>query len=439
MFKRILFAASPTRASNRAAEMAFALAKQSKAKLHIFHAFGIDSHGWGTVRYLEATGEVDEIKKEIQQFYREGLEKFKVSDYAIDVVAGLPHSEILRFAHRMTPDLIVMSPQETAVETDLPKRWGMTGSCLERVSQKARCPVMVVSENVPKVWTRDVVTDRADFRILVVDDELALRDSLNEWLSDENYTVEMAASGPEALERLAEKTFHLMLTDIKMPGMDGVELLRRAHKAFPDLTVVMMTAYATVDTAVDAMKIGSLDYLTKPFDPEALVDKVFAIYKQFEATRSVQVTFSNIVLATDFSDPADHAFSFAERMLHEHQARLHVFHVLPVSDDQSSLMIDQARIEDEIREAKTLMKQKYCLPSDDEGEYYCEAWEGTPHVEILKFARWKNADLIIMAHHSRETDPEKAFLGSTVVRVALSATCPVVSVNRHPVGRKSAR
>lgn len=436
MFKSILLVASPTRASSRAADMAFALAKQSNAQLYIFHAFGIDTHGWGAVRYLEASGEVEKIQTKIRTYYGDRLDKFKLTNYNIDVVAGMPHSEILRFAHRVKPDLIIMSPHETDIETDLPKRWGMAGSTLERVSQRARCPVMVVSENVPKVWTRDVVTDRADFKILVVDDELALRDSLNEWLSEENYTVEMAASGQEALDKLAAEPFHLVLTDIKMPGMDGVELLRQAHQVYPDLTVVMMTAYATVDTAVNAMKIGALDYLTKPFDPEILVDKVFNVYRQFEATRSVQVTFSNIVLATDFSDPADHAFSFAERMLQMQQAKLHVFHVLPLNQDPSNLMIDQARIKTSIQDAKTLMKKKYCLPANEDGAYFCEAWEGTPSVEILKFARWKNADLIVMAHHSHEKDPEKAFLGSTVVRVALSATCPVVSVNRHPVGPK---
>ena len=432
MFKRILFAASPTKASNRAADMAFALAKQSAAHLHIFHAFGIDSHGWGTVRYLEASGEVDAIKKEIEAYYHDRLEKFKVENYSIDVVSGLPHTEILRFAYRMRPDLIIMNPQENEVEKGLPKRWGMTGSCLERVSQKATCPVMVVPETVPKIWTSDLVTERADFRILVVDDELALRDSLNEWLSDENYTVEMAASGDEALEKLSAKPFHLMLTDIKMPGMDGVELLQRAHKAHPDLIVVMMTAYATVDTAVDALKIGALDYLNKPFDPDSMVEKVFAIYKRFEATRSIQVTFSNIVLATDFSSSADHAFSFAERIQQLHQAKLHVFHVLPTGEDPNTLIIDQAKVEKEILDAKALMRGKYCLPTEQDGEYQCDAWEGTPYVEILKFSRWKNADLIVMAHHSKETNPEKAFLGSTVVRVALSATCPVVSVNRQP-------
>ncbi|MGD9223091.1 MAG: response regulator, partial [Desulfobacteraceae bacterium] len=105
---------------------------------------------------------------------------------------------------------------------------------------------------------------RRQFRILVVDDELVVRDSLKEWLVDEGFGVEMAESGEQALEKLGAEVFHLMLTDIKMPGMDGVELLQQAKERYPDLTVVMMTAYATVETAVEAMKIGALDYLMKP-------------------------------------------------------------------------------------------------------------------------------------------------------------------------------
>jgi len=98
---------------------------------------------------------------------------------------------------------------------------------------------------------------RKDFRILVVDDELIMRDSLKAWLEDEGFTVDMAASGPEALELLSKQAYQLMLTDIVMPGMDGVELLQKAKEDFPDLCVVMMTAYATVETAVEAMKIGA--------------------------------------------------------------------------------------------------------------------------------------------------------------------------------------
>jgi len=83
----------------------------------------------------------------------------------------------------------------------------------------------------------------------------------------------MAASGPDALEKLAAAPFHLMLLDIKMPGMDGVTVLEKARVIQPALHVLMMTAYATVETAVDAMKIGAMDYLIKPFEPEALIPK----------------------------------------------------------------------------------------------------------------------------------------------------------------------
>jgi CheY-like chemotaxis protein/nucleotide-binding universal stress UspA family protein len=296
---------------------------------------------------------------------------------------------------------------------------------------------MVVSKQVPKIWTKDAVGERRDFRILVVDDELIVRDSIKEWLEDEGFAVDMAASGPEALDKLASKPYHLMLTDIKMPGMDGVELLKKAVKPFPDLTVVMMTAYATVETAIEAMKIGALDYLLKPFDPEILVDKVFQVYQNFEATRSVKVTFSNIVLATDFSDRDQYAFDFAFRMACQYHAKLHIFHVVPVIHDENVLIIDQSDIETSIHNAQKKMSDKYGSKLEGAVEYSFESWEGRPYVEILKFARWRNADLIIMAHHSKEIDPEKALLGSNVVRVALSAACPTISINRLPISLRA--
>ena len=437
MFKKVLLAASPTKACERAADMAFALAKQSNAKLYIFHAYGMDSNGWGGIRHLVPSGKVEEIKGEIDNYFQEKLEKFGVQNYTIEVVAGLPHSEILRFARKKAVDLIIMGPHEKRIDEDLPTRWGMAGSSLEKVSQKSRCPVMVVSEQVPKIWTMDAIGDRKDFRILVVDDELIVRDSIKEWLEDEGFAVDMAASGPEALDKLSAKPYHLMLTDIKMPGMDGVELLKRAHKPFPDLTVIMMTAYATVETAIEALKIGALDYLLKPFDPEILVDKIFQVYQDFEATRSVKVTFSNIVLATDFCERAQHAFDFASSMTRYYKARLHIFHVVPVIHNENVLILDQANIEKSIKDAQEKMKNKYGSELEGIAECSFESWEGRPYVEILKFARWRNADLIIMAHHSKEIDPEKALLGSNVVRVALSATCPTISINRLPISRKA--
>ncbi len=430
MFKKILLVASPTKTGERAADTAFALAKQSRAELFIFHACGIESHGWGEIEHFIPSGKVADIEAGIHRFYRPRLQRFDVQDYTVTVVPGMPHSEILRFARRKAVDLIIMGPHERALDKDMPARWGMAGSSLERVSQRARCPVMVVSDKVPKVWTEAAVSDRRDFSILVVDDERVLRDSLREWLEDENYTVDTAATGLEALDKLAEKPFHLMLTDIKMPGMDGVELLRSAHKSFPHVKVIMMTAYATVETAVEALKMGALDYLLKPFDPEIMVAKIFDLYQHFEAARSVRVTFSNVVFATDFSRQADQAFQFATQMAHFHKAKLHIFHVLPIVESQGIVTIDQVGIEAHIKAALERMQKRYGGKLEGIPEYAFESWEGTPYVEILKYARWRHADLIIMAHHSTERDAEKAFLGSNVVRVALSATCPTISINR---------
>jgi heterodisulfide reductase subunit A len=147
--------------------------------------------------------------------------------------------------------------------------------------------------------------EREGFRILVVDDELVVRDSLKEWLEEEGFSVDMAASGTEALDRLTNRTYQLMLLDIKMPGMDGVEVLQKAKERSDDLNVIMMTAYATVETAVEAMKIGALDYLVKPFDPETMIPMVLRIYQDFAEAKGRQIEVGAIVVCggTDFFQP----------------------------------------------------------------------------------------------------------------------------------------
>jgi heterodisulfide reductase subunit A len=149
--------------------------------------------------------------------------------------------------------------------------------------------------------------ERKKFRILVVDDELIVRDSLKEILDEEGYTVEMAESGPAALEELTQHSYQLLLLDIKMPGMDGVEVLQKAKETHPDLSVVMMTAYATVETAVEAMKIGALDYLIKPFETDELIPKVARIYEDFEVATARKMEVGALVLSggTGYFDPAD--------------------------------------------------------------------------------------------------------------------------------------
>jgi DNA-binding NtrC family response regulator len=106
--------------------------------------------------------------------------------------------------------------------------------------------------------------------VLVVDDERVVRDSLARWLSDEGYSTATSASAAEALRLLQSRRWDLVLLDIKMPGMDGMELQRRLREIDPLALVIIMTGYASVETAVAAMKQGAFDYITKPFDPDEL-------------------------------------------------------------------------------------------------------------------------------------------------------------------------
>ena len=111
-------------------------------------------------------------------------------------------------------------------------------------------------------------------RLLIVDDELSVRDSLAKWFREEGYEVATAESANEALMRLAEQRWDVALVDIKMHGTDGIELQRRVHELDPDLMVIMMTGYASVETAVTALKNGAYDYVTKPLDPDELAHLV---------------------------------------------------------------------------------------------------------------------------------------------------------------------
>ncbi len=126
---------------------------------------------------------------------------------------------------------------------------------------------------------------RKNTKILIVDDEEIVRESLSEWLEKDGYSIETAQDGPTALAALKEMERSIVLCDLKMPGMDGLEVLRRAKEMQPDLAVVVMTAFATVSTAVNAMKYGAFDYLVKPFDPEELSLMIAKIVAQQNLVR----------------------------------------------------------------------------------------------------------------------------------------------------------
>ena len=141
--------------------------------------------------------------------------------------------------------------------------------------------------------------------------------------------------------------------------------------------------------------------------------------------------FSNIAFGTDFSKASDSAFMFAAKLAQEVGARLHMFHACDITASTSGRVLGQEEIEQLIEGARKKMEKRYAAKLNGYDNYGIEVREGVPYIEILKYAREKMGDLIVMAHHTREIDPEEAVLGTTVEQVVLRSACPVASVN-HP-------
>jgi len=121
-------------------------------------------------------------------------------------------------------------------------------------------------------------------RIMIVDDEQSVRSSLREWFLEDGFEVETAEDGLDALKKLDSGPFDLMIVDLKMPRMDGITLQRRLHEVDPGGTIIILTAFAAVDTAVEALKLGAFDYVTKPVDPDELSHTVRRALEQKRLT-----------------------------------------------------------------------------------------------------------------------------------------------------------
>jgi DNA-binding NtrC family response regulator len=122
-------------------------------------------------------------------------------------------------------------------------------------------------------------------KILIVDDELIMRESLAGWLERDGHIVQTAASGEEALEKVKETQFDIFLVDIKMEGISGLDVLRSVKESDPDADIVMITAYGSIPSAIEAMKDGAYDYMLKPFDPNELGILIEKIIQHQEQTR----------------------------------------------------------------------------------------------------------------------------------------------------------
>ena len=136
--------------------------------------------------------------------------------------------------------------------------------------------------------------------ILIVDDEESVRESLYSWFMEDGYRVECAENAKKALLMLENYNFDIILADIKMPGMDGLEMLKRIKLLKTDSIVIVITAFATVDTAIQALKDGAYDYVTKPFDPDDLshlirnASKQIALSEENENLKKKVVSLENV-------------------------------------------------------------------------------------------------------------------------------------------------
>lgn len=151
--------------------------------------------------------------------------------------------------------------------------------------------------------------EKKDFRILVVDDDEIARDVVSSILAREGYPVITAMDGTDAIRMLTFENVNLVLTDLRMPGAGGIEVLKHAIRSNPDVSVVILTAYGTLDTALEAIKEGAYDYLTKPFKIQEILilaerafRKTALIDENKELVRHLRDTYRDMEIIRTVSD-----------------------------------------------------------------------------------------------------------------------------------------
>jgi len=207
-------------------------------------------------------------------------------------------------------------------------------------------------------------------------------------------------------------------------GFPHREILREARKSKPDLIVLGGSTGDPEASVYKKSMVGStLQRVAKAAPcPILVVNRPAA---------SFWGGMSNIVFGTDFSKASDAAFDFTCRMAKALDCEVHIFHALDISAMHTGRMLTQDEIESKIRESLRRIRGRYVAKIKDEiKDYSFDVWEGIPYVEVVKYAREKHADLIVMAHHTSRTTDEDNRLGSNIEQVIVRAGCPVISVNK---------
>lgn len=206
-------------------------------------------------------------------------------------------------------------------------------------------------------------------------------------------------------------------------GFPAREILRQAKAIKPDLILLGGSTGDEEESVYKKISAGSTLHKVAKSAP----CPVLAVNRP---AASFWGGMSNILFGTDFSKTSDKAFQFAADMAETLDSELHVFHALDITGMQSGKFLEQDEIEQQIREALRKIRARYEPRLKELKNYSMEVWEGIPFIEIVKYARDKHADLIVMAHHSRRIPSGDSRLGGNVEQVIVRAGCPVLSVNK---------
>ncbi len=206
-------------------------------------------------------------------------------------------------------------------------------------------------------------------------------------------------------------------------GVPAREILRRARETEPDLILLGGSTEEEHDAVYKKTVAGTtLQKVARSARCPVLVVT--------RPAASFWGGVSNITFGTDFSKASDKAFDFALNMAQTLDCELNVFHALAINSLSSERLMSQDEIEQKIRETLRKIRARYESRLKTLQQYTMEVWEGIPYMEIVKFARERHSDLIVMAHHSRKLQTEENVFGSNVEQVIVRAGCPVISINR---------